>query len=196
MNTGSDLDLVIRLHDDDIKAFDALYCKYHQALYANILKLTKNPEAAQDILQDVFCVLWEKRVSIDDQQSVSGWLFVLSFNRSVNYLRKKVRESTAKGSITTLGVSDEDGPNVLEDQYHLLESAILQLSPQKRKVFTLCKLEGKSYDAATKEMNISKHTVKEYLSSAMASVKSFIKEHKGYSETITILFILNQWLGK
>ena len=187
-----DSDLVIKLHDDDVGAFDALYWKYHQTIYSNILKLTKNSEATQDILQDVFSMLWEKRMDIDNQRSVSGWLFVLSFNQSVNYIRKKLREYSAKDSMMALiDASDKANPKLLEDQYNLLETAISQLSSQKRRVFTLCKLEGKSYEAAAQEMNISKHTVKEYLSLAMASVKSFIKDHKDYSEAVVILWILS-----
>ncbi len=182
MDMTSDSDLVVKLHDDDAGAFDALYWKYHQAIYRNILKLTKDPEVARDILQDVFSMLWEKRMDIDSQQSVSGWLFVLSFNQSVNHLRKKLRESAAEDSIIALtDVSDKGGSALLEDQYQLLGAAILQLSSQKRRVFTLCKVEGKSYEAAAQEMNISKHTVKEYLSLAVASVKGFIKGSKAYT---------------
>lgn len=193
----SDSDLVIKLHNDDARAFDELYWKYHRAIYSNILKLTKNSEAARDILQDVFCKLWEKRMDIDSRQSVSGWLFVLSFNQSVNYIRKKLREAvTQQTSITALSdIPDNGVPDLSEDPYHLLELAVLQLSPQKRKVFTLCKMEGKSYETAAQEMNISKHTVKEYLSLAITSVKSFIKDPKGCSETALILYFLNQLTG-
>lgn len=182
MDMTSDSDLIVKLRDDDSGAFDAIYWRYHQAIFRNILKLTKDPEAARDILQDVFSILWEKRMDIDSQRSVSGWLFVISFNQSVNYLRKKLRESSAEDSIIALTeMSDNDGSALLEDQYQLLGSAILQLSSQKRRVFTLCKMEGKSYEAAAQEMNISKHTVKEYLSLAVASVKGFIKGSKAYT---------------
>ena len=89
MDIIEDSVLVSRLHDDDIGAFDILYHKYHHAIYRNIYKITKDKEISQDILQDVFIVLWEKRYKIKPDQSVSGWLFVISFNRSISYLRKK-----------------------------------------------------------------------------------------------------------
>lgn len=196
MDMVSDSDLVIRMYDDDVSAFDVLYWRYHQAIYSNILKFTKDPNAAQDVLQNVFCKLWENRRSMDNQQSVSGWLFVISFHQSVDYMRKNVRESEAVNSFkNSMAIPDEINFNLLEEQYCLLEKAISQLSEQKRKVFTLCKLEGKSYEAAAQELNISKHTVKEYLSLAMLSVKNSVKEHKFYIENLMLLGLLDQWLN-
>jgi DNA-directed RNA polymerase specialized sigma24 family protein len=74
MENCSDNELVMRLHIDDVKAFDALYLKYHQALYSNIFKLSKDADATQDILQEVFITLWEKRLTIVLRTSV-GCLF-------------------------------------------------------------------------------------------------------------------------
>src|SRR3990170_3512483 len=91
---SSNAELVVRLHKNDVSAFDALYWEYHQAIYRNILKFTKDQVATEDILQEVFTKLWEKRFDIDPAQSVAGWLFVISFNLSVNYTRKKLRIHT------------------------------------------------------------------------------------------------------
>jgi RNA polymerase sigma-70 factor (ECF subfamily) len=46
-----------------------------------------------------------------------------------------------------------------------------QLSPQKRKVFEICKMQGRTYKKAAEELHISKYTVKEYLSEALVSIK-------------------------
>ncbi|SEO03177.1 RNA polymerase sigma-70 factor, ECF subfamily [Mucilaginibacter gossypiicola] len=195
MNTDGDKDLVFRLHDDDIGAFDMLYQKYHQAIYRNIFKLTKDDDIARDILQDVFVALWEKRVDINPDQSVSGWLFVLSFNKSVSYLRKKVRETTV---VNTMPFSEmeADGSDVqlLDEQYYLLQQAINQLSPQRRKVFTLCKLEGKTYEEAAEKLNLSKHTVKEYLGHAVVAVKNHIKENHAEWKTAGVMLVC-YWVG-
>src|SRR3954466_9499324 len=90
-----DSELIVQLQQSQIMAFDALYWKYHEPVYRNILKFTKDTVAAEDILQEVFTRLWEKRATIKSDQSVAGWLFVVSFNLSVNHTRKKLREQTA-----------------------------------------------------------------------------------------------------
>lgn len=195
MNTDGDKDLVFRLHDDDIGAFDMLYQKYHQAIYRNIFKLTKEDDIARDILQDVFVALWEKRVDINPDQSVSGWLFVLSFNKSVSYLRKKVRETTVVNTMPFSEIeADSSDVQLLDEQYYLLQQAINQLSPQRKKVFTLCKLEGKTYEEAAEKLNLSKHTVKEYLGHAVVAVKNHIKEHQAEWKTAGVMLVC-YWIG-
>lgn len=167
--------LLSRLQQGEMAAFDQLYWHYQKAVYQNALKLTHDTQIAEDIVQEVFISLWEKRDSIDASRPVGGWLFVSSYNRAINALKKKLREAKA---IQKMGEAAEmNEPDLSGIQYAILEKAILTLSPQKRRVFELCKLQGRSYEEAAREMNISKHTVKEYLSSAISAIKEFAEKY-------------------
>ena len=192
---GPDALLVERLHQNDLSAFDALYQNYHLAVYRNILKLTKDPTAAEDILQEVFIRLWEKRKQLDPGQSVAGWLFVISFNLSVDYSRLKLREQVLHRKLfsETQELSADNYWKISEKQYHLLEKAIAQLTPQRRKVVKLCKLQGKTYEEAAVELNISRHTVKEHLSAAMISINEYVRKNsnQGYI-AVFLLWLENQ----
>lgn len=191
-HTYTDQELTTLLKRGNSVAFDQLYWKYHQPVYRNIFKLTKDPEAARDILQDVFAILWNKRDTLHDDQPVANWLFRVSFNQSVNYTKKRLKELILLRPL----LEDDDVQELSElnsgdEQYQLLNRALTKLSPQKRRVFELCKLEGKTYEQTAIELNISRHTVKEYLSSAMVSVKKFINDHPGYSETALFLLLVD-----
>ncbi|SFE06593.1 RNA polymerase sigma-70 factor, ECF subfamily [Chitinophaga sp. CF118] len=191
MNT-QDAELVVRLQQDEVSAFDTLYWKYHQAVYRNIFKFVKEQIVTEDILQEVFAKLWEKRKEINPSQSVAGWLFVISFNLSVDYVRKRLREQTIHKELLNLDVDDNyslDRKNLYEEQYQLLEKAIAQLSPKKRKIVTLCKLEGKTYDEVAEELKISRNTVKEHLSIAMVKLNDYIQKNKEQNKYI-VLFLL------
>lgn len=194
MNT-QDAELVVKLQQDEVNAFDTLYWKYHQAVYRNIFKFVKEPLVTEDILQEVFTRLWEKRKDINASQSVAGWLFVISFNLSVDYVRKKMRELNIHKELYNMNGDDDglspDNKNVYEEQYQLLEEAIAQLSPKKRKIVTLCKLEGKTYDEVADELNISRNTVKEHLSVAMVKLNEYIQKHKEHKYIILLLLFLN-----
>src|SRR5690606_34983435 len=141
----------------------------------NILKIVKDHEVAKDILQEVFIALWEKRDTIKVDKPVSGWLFVISFNKSVNYLKKRFSENSSNEEIETSFRQVSEDHDREEKQYQLLQDAIAQLSNQKSRVFTMCKLQGKSYEETALALNISKYTVKEYLSLAMEAVKAYVK---------------------
>lgn len=173
----TDVELVLRLQNSDVSAFDSLYVNYHQAVYRNILKFVKDVAVAEDILQEVFTKLWEKREEVQADQSVGGWLFVISFNLSVSHVRKKLREQALHKNLLNLEPEDHlmlDRKNLDEEQYNLLEQAIAQLSPKKRTIVTRCKLEGKTYDEVASELNISRNTVKEHLSAAMVKLNDYM----------------------
>jgi RNA polymerase sigma factor (sigma-70 family) len=196
LNKMEDTALVDCLRSDDTAAFDALYWRYHQAVYANVLKLTKEADAAKDIVQEVFITLWEKRSSLDKNQSVSGWLFVVSYNKSVSYLKKRLKLAIINDGFSEgLYMSEEPSFHLREDQFQLLEEAVEQLSPQKKKVFELCKLQGKTYEMVASELHISKHTVKEYLSAAMVNVKDYIQNHPRYLTTFAGPLFLSHLLS-
>jgi RNA polymerase sigma-70 factor (ECF subfamily) len=81
-----------------------------------------------------------------------------------------------------LSIFTEDHSIIVNDdlkeaQLNAIEEAMDHLSPQKRKVFELCKVQGRTYKKAAEELHISKYTVKEYLSDALVSIKKYIGEH-------------------
>lgn len=192
--TGSDphndSQLVALLKRGNIGAFNQLYWKYHKAVYCNSLKLTKDANAAEDIVQEVFIRLWQKRETIESDKSISGWLFIVSYGKSVNWFKRKVLETKAQQKLLLLD-PEEETPEVYNLQIEVLEKAMNQLSPQKRKVFELCKLHGKSYEEAAAELNISRHTVKEYISLALSAIKEYVHTHPEYKTSISVLTMVS-----
>jgi RNA polymerase sigma-70 factor (family 1) len=172
-------DLALRLRNDDINAFNTLYWEYHAAIYANALKLIKDPIIAEDIVQEVFVTVWGKRHTIDAEQDFAGWLFVISYHKTIDQLKRKLKEALAHKNIL-ISIEDHSilvNNDLKEEQLTAIEKAMDQLSPQKRKVFELCKVQGRTYKKAAEELHISKYTVKEYLSEALVSIKKYIVEH-------------------
>jgi len=195
MDSNKNNELIIRLQNDDKEAFDELYREYYSAVYYNILKLTRDSIAAEDILQEVFIALWEKRCDLDAEQEISGWLFVVSYNKSISYLKRKLKESLAQAVLQQNTENTTDtGNSLFNIRMSILEKAIEQLSPQKRKVFELCKLQRKTYAEAADELHISKHTVKEYLSGAVISIKNYVKQYPEYYVIFFSLIYLKLWL--
>ena len=180
MSIYSEYELVKRLQKSDVRAFDSLYHKYQRSLFLNILKLIKNEDASRDVLQEVFITLWEKRASLDPDNSVIGWLFVVSFNMSTAWLKKELKRTSLKAAGAPSDEAEETQREIADVRSKLLREAIGRLSPQKRKVFELCKLQGKSYEETARELNISKHTVNEYLVVAVQYIRTYIRQHPEY----------------
>jgi len=185
-------DLAIRLRNDDIEAFNSLYWKYHNAIYANALKIIKDPLLAEDITQDVFVTLWERRDTIDPKQDIAGWLFVVSHHKTIDQLKRKLRQALAEKVLqSVIEYPDPFEKDITLEQIGALEKAVDQLSPQKRKAFELCKVKRITYEKAAEEMHISKYTVKEYLSEAIISIKKYIGQHPTHTHILIYFIILS-----
>jgi len=171
---NEDIRLSTLLSRDDVAAFNALYYKYQRAVFSNIFKLVQQQQAAEDILQDVFASLWINRKKIDHEKAVGGWLFVVSYNKAIKFLNRNVRERIGVHEGAVEIAEDPEGDlQALEYQYHLINEAIESLPPKKKRVFILCKLEGKTYEEAALALGISPHTVKEYVSFSLKFVKEY-----------------------
>jgi len=174
--------LVEQLQQGSVTAYDALYNLYFDAVYANICKLVRDEAAAEDIMQEVFIRLWEKRGTLRPGHSVGNWLFVVSYNRSLNYLRGRLRERLGLQHLPPQALLGGDLEELLltEQQLYMMEKAIAQLPPQRRKVFQLCRMQGKTYAQAAHELQISRYTVKEHIAKASDFIREYIRLQPGH----------------
>lgn len=169
----------------DLALFDRLYHQYHQAVYANIYKLVSQQACAEDILQEVFLLMWENRQKLDAEK-VAGWLFVVSYNKAATYLKKKLKEPAILVSDLSLSeqIATPEGPNEALYQLRLtvVEEAINHLPARKKEVFRLCRFEGKSYDEVAEMLGISVISVKDYLKQSTQFIRKYIHSHYPHFE--------------
>ncbi len=189
-NTPNNSQLIEDMKRGSEKAFRLLYELYSPALYSNILKLVKNVVETEEILQDVFIALWNKRMTIDPKQPIGGWLTVVSYNKSLTHLSKKVREKLLLLGEKTIELPDipDISDAQITEQLMILNNAINELPIRKKEAFLLCKLQGKTYEEAGEIMGISTHTVREYIQIASQKVRLYVSDHYP-SSSLPILLV-------
>ena len=158
--------------------FEQLFREHYLTLcfYANIV--TKDMEAAEDIVQDVFVKCWaaiqEEKLEIQQEH----YLYRSVKNAALNYIKaKKVRKNYADDYEASYTEAEPDGDVMVaaETRTRIME-AIDGLPPQCRKVFLLCVLEDKSYKAAAEQLGISVNTVKTQMTKAFATLRPQLKD--------------------
>jgi len=170
-----DYEMLISLKAGNNGAFDFFYKKYRGKIYANILKLTKSPEFAADILQEVFVAIWKNRAHIDVKQPFEHYIFQIARNKVFDFFRKASRDKKLTEKLILLSTGQEYNP--LEDEFHLkedfglLDREIERLPEKCKQVFKLCKIEGKSYDEVAQLLNISAATVNNHIVRATRILK-------------------------
>lgn len=177
MNTYDENNSFDLLQEDAERAFTDLYNQYSSSIFANVLKMVKDPDVAGEIVQDIFITFWRKRAEIRVEKSLEAYLYRMSANKVIAHFRSLQRNKAMLARFTALAMEHyshiEEGLLYRESQ-HLLQKAMETLSPQQQKVYQLCKAEGRSYKEAAEMLHISQHTVKEYLVKANLAIRNYM----------------------
>ncbi|HTE09986.1 MAG TPA: sigma-70 family RNA polymerase sigma factor [Chitinophagaceae bacterium] len=189
--------VVERFSKGDMEAFASIYNQYWERVAVNISKIIFQQEITEDILHNVFFKLWENRHKFRDESSIASWLFRVSYNESVNWIRLILKEkkyiSAKLPESVQRHISPEEDMEIDELKEGLLQEAINLLPDRKKQVFELCKLQGKTYSEAGIILGIKPNTVKEYMAGSLAFVKSHVLSKYAASSLITIA-VLDAWL--
>lgn len=175
VNNEAEKRLVSSLKAGDERAFTALYNKYSPALYINILKLVKAEEIAMDILQELFIKIWNHRASIDPDRDFRAYLFRITYNQIRDFFRKAARDRRLADQLVALST---EGYEHIEQLLHrketaaILDRAIDALPTQQRRIFILCRVEGRSYEEAATMLQLSITTIGNQLSKATKNVRN------------------------
>ena len=170
-------DLLVQMKAGSENAFTLLYTKYSEPMYINFLKMVKDEQIAEELVQDIFSRIWQKRETIQIGQSFSAYLYRSGQNMVYDFYRKLQRDKLLYDRFKIIATQNythiEEALHFKESEA-LLQKALNTLSPRQLEVYQLCKLEGRSYKEAAILLNISPHTVKEYLAKANQSIRSYL----------------------
>ena len=160
--------------------FDRIYVTY----YSRMLRFAKEyvlfDEDAENVVQDVFLLLWEKREVLDIQVSLVSYLFSLVKNRSLDYLRHKVVAEEYR-QVLTFKLSALEQLNYTftseEDIEQAVTKAIDKLPERCREIFLKSRIEGMKYREIADELDISMNTVENQMSIALKKLRIELKDY-------------------
>jgi RNA polymerase sigma-70 factor (ECF subfamily) len=145
----------------------------------------------EDIIQEVFITLWEKRRSIKTEKSVDAWIFVMVRNRCLNRLKKHKLEQDDL-EVDNLKIKDlqylyqldfmnKEEKSLEEKLIDSLKFAIDGLPLKMRKVLVECKIKGRQQKVVAEEMGISLKMVEKHIASAKKQLrKKLLKEYNRF----------------
>jgi len=196
VNTCDDRELVIRLRNGDYLAFDVLYEKYALQVARKIKHVIKSPELTEELHQEVFLRIWDQREKLDAENPFLPLLLCIARNVSIDYFRKASRSKQIQQRITKAYVElhcDVEAHVEFHETRAILYNAIEKLPPQRLKIFTLCKLEGKSYDEVATCLGVSVSTVKDHMHRAIRFLRREVFGRQD-PNVLLIILILNLYI--
>lgn len=159
--------------------FESLFKTTVQPLHAYAYTILRNHETAEEVVQEVFCRVWEKQLHLKVHSSIRAYLFKAVYHESLNHLKhRKVK----KGHEMHIAHRSSDGED--NTTQHLLSreagerirQALEQLPEQCRTIFQLSRFEGLKYQQIASALNISVKTVENQMGKALRLLRKQLIE--------------------
>ena len=163
-----ELDLLARITKRERVAFEELYTRYSNILYATAMKFLKEDADAQDVVQDVFIQIWDKAKLYDPAKGKPlTWALTMTRNRSIDRIRAIQRRTRLRDDFEKETVADESagirealsGVDASEKN-QILRDAVQRLSPEQRKVIELAFFGGLTQNEVANRLGEPLGTVK------------------------------------
>jgi RNA polymerase sigma-70 factor (family 1) len=172
-STINEASLVQSLAKDNLLAFNSLYNEYSGRLYRFAYGYLKSEEEAEELVQEVFTIIWEKRQGLKEELSFKSFLFTIAFN----IIRKHFRTKTYLGKYIKSGVGSElDFQTLNNITYNSLHKYITdlidQLPDRRKEIFIKSRVHGYSIKEISDELNISHKTVENQITTALKFIRT------------------------
>ncbi len=179
--TLSDQDIATNIQQGDQSTFETLFRTWYPALVGFARKFIQDPAEAEELVQEMFCQLWDKRASFQPTTSLKAYLYAAVRNRCFNHLehlkvRKKSQEAIAQ-RITDQGRQSSPVQLMEETETQVrIEEAISELPERCRQVFELSRYEGLKYAEIAKRLDISPKTVEVQIGKALRQLRGALRD--------------------
>jgi RNA polymerase sigma-70 factor (ECF subfamily) len=164
----------------DIKAFEVLFRTFYGELCNYAYQYFRDKDTAEEIVQDLFYKLWEKKEMLIIRSSVRSYLYKSVYNNAMMLIReKKVRKTT-----NTLPENSEMPPGYMPDQQletieldRVVESTLSAMPKKVRRIFEMSRFEGLKYKEIADKLLISIKTVEANMGKALKLFRENLKEY-------------------
>ncbi len=183
-----DNSLLLKIAAGDSVAFGEMVKQKWQKVLQHSLTFVKSYQVAEELTQDVFIQLWDKREKLSDVKSFDNYLFIVSRNLIITHIRKKLVEtSTLKEQKLEEMFFKPDEQFEFQELVAIIQEGADLLSEPRKSVFLLSRMEGKDSDFISSELGIAKRTVRWHLAEALNFLRTHI--HNQYISSILALLL-------
>lgn len=170
--------------------FQEIYTEHKDLVYNLALQYSQNKEDAEEIMQDVFVAIHEKRSSFKQQANLSTWIYRIAINKSLDFLKAKKRKKRSfffaairlDDEEKHMDLPDFDHPGILLEQKEELSRiflAINQLPERQKTAIILLKIEQKTQDETAEIMELSTKAVEGLYHRAKQKLAKILDKNKG-----------------
>ena len=174
--------LIINVKKGDLEAFHLLYSKYRNKVFFFSWSYLKSKDKAEDIVQDVFARVWEKRDHLDERFSLNNYIFTITRNIVLNQIRGLKYDIVYRKNYLSRSTGSEYHENstldsvIFNDLIYFMKNEIEKLPPGMKRIYKLSRLQFLSNEEIACSQNLSIRTVENQIYRAVSKLKNKLIE--------------------
>lgn len=187
--SSNESSLLLRIASGDELSYTRIVEKHWQKVLQHALSFVKSYAVAEELTQDVFIQIWEKRNKLPEVNSFENYLFIVSRNLIISHVRKKlIQTDSLKGEKLQELFFKPDEQYEFQELVKIINKGAALLPEPRRSVFLLSRIEGRDADYISKELGIATRTVRWHLLNALNFLRTYLHNHYIVSFLALILF--------
>lgn len=177
----NELLILTKIKEGDIKAFEEIFRRYYSPLCWYAAGITGGMEAAEEIVEELFYVIWKDREHLQIFQSIKSYLYRAVRNEALQYcqhneVRERYREYVLAGNATEQ-VADPHRQMEYEELHRIICHTLSKLPERRRRIFEMHRMEGKKYAEIASLFSLSAKTVEAEMTKALRTLRSEIDNY-------------------
>ena len=175
-----DIELLNKLRDGDQVAFAQIYNLYRSKIYLYACNLCKSAETAEEVVQEVFIRIWQKKDQINPELNFDAYIRKTTLNHVLNHLKKIARDKVLQDEVLNYmdAIRHSTDESLLEKELlKTYDEAIALLPAQKKLIYQMSRNEEMTHEQIAEKLNISKNTVKNHMVVATKFIRSYVSKH-------------------
>ena len=174
----TDQQILQHLAQDDVRAFDFLYQKYFSKLYGAIYKRLQNRDLTEEVVQDLFISLWERRTVLAISTSIESYLFSsVKYLVIAQYKKNNLFEKYSNSLNQEVNNDNFTEQVVAFDELNEAYQNALKLLPERCREVFLLKRSGLSQREISEKMDISEKTVENQMTKALKVLREALSDY-------------------
>lgn len=190
-------ELVSRAKQGDQEAFSKLVEANQNRIYTLALRMTGSPEDGADLAQEAFLRAWRSLPSFQGESNFSTWLYRLTSNLCIDFLRREKRRKAVTAAVPLDGEEDSPPAQVPDHRFTpeselerrelraAVDRGLAKLSDDHRQVLVLRELEGLSYVEIAGRLKLEEGTVKSRIARARLALRNILLADGNFSPPIS-----------
>ncbi|WP_455592613.1 RNA polymerase sigma-70 factor [Bacteroides sp.] len=167
-------------HYEDSKTFEAFFLHYYPQVKNFINRLIQNDEDSEDLSQDIFTNLWQNRKSLNEVENLNAYLYRMAKNAVYRYIKRNLlfknyqEKQSASDSLLQLTFNQTEEDLQAHELELLVALAVDKMPHQRQKIYKMSREQGINNEQIALELNISKRTVENHLTQALADIRKLL----------------------